>query len=106
MLEISNGERSLSTSFLLDTGFCGHLSVSQKIVDSLGLEVARVERGITADGATRNFPIVKLTIRWHRRKFDVAAQVLGEPMIGTGLLFSNRIEGDWRVGSEITLNEI
>lgn len=105
-LEVSNGDKSTQVSFLLDTGFCGHLALTSEIVDSLGLEVATFQRGITADGSVGDFPIVDVEVRWHGRKFVVAAQILGEPLLGTRLLFSNRIEGDWRVGSEVTLTEI
>ena len=81
--------------FLVDTGFNGFISVSQELVDQLGLKLLDVQEGITADGRRGYFDTVEITVLWHGESRTMQAQILDEALIGTRLLRGSRIRADW-----------
>ena len=91
--------------FLIDTGFNGHLAVSELIVRTLDLELKDIQTGITADGRSSDFDTVDLHVTWHGRTTVVRAQVLDEPLLGTRMLRGGELQAVWKSGSRVTINE-
>ncbi len=91
--------------FLMDTGFNGHLAVTESIVRTLDLELKDIQTGITADGRSSDFDTVDLHVIWHGRTTVIRAQVLDEPLLGTRVLRGSELRAVWKSGSHVTINE-
>ena len=104
-LELVNKGKVIKVEFLVDTGFSGHLAVSESAVETLNLEYQELQRGILADGKKRLFDTVDLCVYWNEQPIILRAQVLGEPLIGTRMLNGHDIHADWKNGGEIRLTK-
>ena len=105
-LSLVHKERSLDVLFLVDSGFNGYLAVPQTVVNQLGLPLAMVQRGTTADGRVSFFDTVEVCVIWDDRPKIIRAQVLEEPLIGTRLLSGHDMQVRWEVGGDFRLSLI
>ena len=105
-LSLVHKERSLDVLFLVDSGFNGYLAVPQTVVNQLGLPLAMVQRGTTADGRVSFFDTVDVCVIWDDRPKIIRAQVLEEPLIGTRLLSGHDMQVRWEVGGDFRLSLI
>ena len=105
-LSLVHKERSLDVEFLVDTGFNGFLALPTSIVQQLGLPLATVQLGTTADGRVSYFDTVNVCVIWHDRPKFIRAQVLDEPMLGTRFLSGHDMQARWEVGGEFRLSLI
>lgn len=104
-LPVHHAGETQEIDFLVDTGFNGHLAVSESIVRTLDLELKDIQSGITADGRASDFDTVDLRVTWHGRTTVVRAQVLDEPLLGTRMLRGSELRAVWKSGSDFTINE-
>lgn len=105
-LSLSHKERSQDVLFLVDSGFNGYLAVPQSVVSLLGLPLATVQRGITADGRVHFFDTVDVCVIWDDQPKFIRAQVLDEPLIGTRMLSGHDMQVRWEVGGDFRLSLI
>ena len=104
-LHVHHGGGTHEIDFLIDTGFNGHLAVTESLVRNLDLELKDIQTGITADGRSSDFDTVDLHVTWHGRTTVVRAQVLDEPLLGTRMLRGSELQAVWKSGSRVTINE-
>ena len=93
-------------SFLVDSGFNGHLAIPESVVRQLNLPLATVQRGATADGRVSYFDTVDVCVIWDGKPTNVRAQVLDEPLIGTRMMRGFDMQVRWEVGGEIQLTPV
>jgi len=105
-VKIIVSDRNHDIDFLVDTGFNGFIASPMTVVESLGLQLGEVQRGITADGRSGYFDTVRVTIIWNKEAIQLHAQVLDEPLIGTRLLRGYALDAAWLPGDAFTLTQL
>lgn len=105
-LVVLHKAKTETIEFLVDTSFTGFLAITPSLVQTLGLSVIDIQRGMTADGRVSFFDVVDVCVIWHDRPKIIRAQVLDEPFIGTRLLSGHDLQVRWEVGGEFRLSLI
>ena len=86
-----NGQE-INVETILDTGFCGSLSLRQSDIDALGLLPSFQILTILADGSLRTVATYTAIVEWDG--IDQIVETLGDdqhPLLGMGLLLNRNV---------------
>ena len=101
-VEVSNGDGDWRTvEALLDTGFSGHLTLAQDLIESLGLDYAGQTQMVLADGEDTTARAYVGFVNWfgQTRRAEIIASE-GVPLLGMSLLAGCKITMRVRQGGE------
>ena len=101
-VEVSNGDGDRQTvEAVLDTGFSGELTLSQDLIESLGLDYASEIRMVLADGEDTTVYSYEGFVNWfgQTRSVEILASE-GVPLLGMSLLDGCKITMRVRAGGE------
>lgn len=105
-VEDTNGEFQ-QCEVILDTGFTGHLTLPETVIEALGL-VSEGQRTVTvASGREETLEYYTAWVSWHGRLCEVGVfQSIDQPLLGMELLYGSRITvGVWE-GGEVVIEEV
>ncbi len=92
--------------FVVDTGFSGYLSVSERLVRQLSLRQTGTEKGITADGRSNTFPTFGVQVMWDGQIQSVSAPLFEAPMIGTRMMLDYELRAIWIPTREVIIHRV
>ena len=101
-VEVSNGDGDWQTvEAVLDTGFSGHLTLPQDLIERLGLDYAGRIRMVLADGEDTMAHSYRGFVNWlgQTRRAEIIASE-GVPLLGMSLLDGCKITMRVRRGGE------
>lgn len=101
-VEVSNGDGVWQTvEAVLDTGFSGHLTLSQDLIESLGLDYDSQIPMVLADGEDTMVHSYDGFVNWfgQTRRAEIIASE-GVPLLGMSLLAGCKITMRVRAGGE------
>ena len=101
-VEVSNGDGAWQTvEAVLDTGFSGELTISQDLIESLGLDYASEIQMVLADGEDTTVYAYQGFVNWfgQTRRAEIIASE-GVPLLGMSLLNGCKITMRVRAGGE------
>ena len=101
----SKGERR-QIDFVLDTGFTGFLALSFDDIRQLGLVPSGAQDGQLADGRSSSFLLARLDVIWNGKPERIAAQILGEPLIGTRMLKGCELNAKFVTNGLVTITAL
>ena len=102
VVEVLNGDGDRQTvEAVLDTGFSGDLTLSQDLIESLGLDYASEIRMVLADGEDTTVYSYEGFLNWfgQTRRAEIIASE-GVPLLGMSLLNGCKITMRVRAGGE------
>ncbi len=98
--------REAEIQAVIDTGFTGHITLSEELARSLTLPELGSEELMLADGSMEIASVHRASVEWHGRPRTVPALAVGgEPLIGMALLAGSRFEMDAVPGGEVLIEE-
>ena len=78
--------------FVLDAEFNGWLTLSQDMIDRVGLTSARPQSGILADGQRVEFRTFTASAWWHGQRRNVEiVESPGDPLLGISMLWGSNV---------------
>jgi clan AA aspartic protease len=102
----NDGTRHLLRA-VADTGYNGHITLSQSFINSLGLTFSGIVRGMLADGSMISMSTYLADVVWlNEIKKIVVTEADGGPLIGMALLEQNRITIDVINGGKVDVQPL
>ncbi len=100
-----NGRRH-GVDAVIDTGFSGHLTLPDSVIDSLALTWLGREPGILADGRTDLFEVFAAEVLWdgNRRAIEIQAANT-QPLVGMSLLHRHSLFIDVADGGRVEISK-
>jgi clan AA aspartic protease len=106
-VELPTGGGSLTTEFVLDTGFNGDLTIPLRVIQRLDAAIQTPQVHRLAGGELIVAPTYLLTIPWLGRVRTVEVIALeGNALLGTGLLLGTQITIDAVAGGEVIIETL
>lgn len=105
-ITVAGSERSFQTlPAVVDTGATNWLTLSESVVQELGLRNTGNRRVYQAHGGPIQVKVYVVWVLWHGRMRRVFAEAGNETLIGTDLLAGNRLAIDWWEGGDVIIEE-
>ena len=106
-LTVSGPNGQGTVDFVLDTGFAGFLTLSQKDVTTLGLVYSHPMPAHLADGSRVMVSVYKATVLWDGQTRDIEVLATGgERLLGTSLLDGYDVRIQFTHGGVVIIERI
>jgi clan AA aspartic protease len=94
-LELIDGQKSVVTEAVIDTGFNGFLTLPADLLNKLNFTFVGHRRATLADGSSIRLDAYLGQVKWHGKPTSVViTSTAGSPLIGMSLLEGNRLTVD------------
>ena len=97
---------TMEVDAVVDTGFSGELTLSERLIQSLNLSWLCRENGRLADGSVVAFDVYVAKIAWGENERTVEVAAAEEALVGMGLVKGHRLTLDAVVGGRVVVEPL
>jgi clan AA aspartic protease len=104
---IGPGRNEEKVEAVLDTGFTGFLTLSNSVVDALGLSWAGTRRATLADGRVVALDVYIAIAKWHAEEREILVlETEGGALLGMSLLYGSQVVLDVVEGGDVLIQPL
>ncbi|MGI9048465.1 MAG: clan AA aspartic protease [Rubrobacteraceae bacterium] len=103
----SDRSEPVEVEAVIDTGFSGHLTLPDELVEELDLPQEGYIEVELANGETDELGVFEARVRWHGREVSVPVyETDGGPLVGMSLLRGSRLTVEAEPGGEVLIEKL